>query len=373
MEVITGWTHRCFAVTDFSCVGDARRHCAQAIADWGWSDVNVGRLSLVVTELGTNLMRHAVQGQLWIAFKPAWQEVEVIALDKGPGMVDVQRSLTDGVSTGSGSPGTGLGAVRRMASDFDVYSTPAGTLVLARVRPEGVAQPGIAARLGAVRLAAPGETVCGDGWALAIDPAAMRAGAAQRDAGPDAGAGAHNFNAGATPPDGLAGSTSVTLLVCDGLGHGPDAAAASDAAIAAFSQQPFAPLPMLVQKIHQGLQGTRGAAIFVLRAQQGEDLQYAGAGNVLGRVLSGVYDKGMLTQHGTAGVQLRRIEPSTQPLPRHALALVHTDGIASRWPAAVLAPLLPRDPTLMAAALAWTHLRGRDDATVVVLKQEEPA
>ena len=56
-----------------------------------------------------------------------------------------------------------------------------------------------------------------------------------------------------------------------------------------------------------------------------------------------------------------------------ALVLLHTDGVASRWPSAPLVALLPRNPTLLAAALAWTHTRGRDDTTVVVLKQEEPA
>jgi len=366
VEVITGWSHRAFAISDATCVGEARRHCAHAIGDWGWSEEDAGRLSLVVTELGTNLVRHAVQGQLWMAFKPAWREVEVIALDKGPGMADVQRSLTDGVSTGSGSPGTGLGALRRMADDFDVHSSPQGTLVLARVRPQGVAPPALGARLGAVRLAAPGETVCGDGWALALQGSAPAEGAP----------GVEPLQAGGSEDtvDGLPHYDSATLLVSDGLGHGPDAAAASDTALAAFARDPFAPLPALLQTLHRALHSTRGAALFLLRATRGQALHFTGAGNVLGRVMSGVYDKSMLTPHGTAGVQLRRTEqPSMQELPSHAMMLVHTDGIASRWPASALAPLMPRDPTLLAAALVWTQLRGRDDATVVVLKQEEPS
>ncbi len=339
MEVISGWTHRIFPVTDASCVGEARRHCAQAIAAWGWSDVEAGQLSLVVTELGSNLMRHAVGGQLWIALNPAWQEVEVIALDRGPGMADVQRSLTDGVSTGSGSPGTGLGAVRRLASDFDVHSSPAGTLVLARMRPEGLARPAIARRLGAVCLPAPGQACCGDGWALAHQ-------------------------------DG-----DVALLVCDGLGHGPDAAAATQAALSAFARGPFTALPALLAQVHQAMQGTRGGAVFALRQPPaaGCALHYGGAGNILGRAMSGIFERGLVTPHGTAGVQMRRAEAAALELPRHALVLLHTDGVASRWPAAPLAALLPRDPTLLAAALAWTQARGRDDTTVVVLKQEEAA
>ena len=60
-------------------------------------------------------------------------EVEVLAIDSGPGMADVQRCLQDGYSTG-GTPGTGLGAVRRQSSAFDVHSLPGrGTVVVARV------------------------------------------------------------------------------------------------------------------------------------------------------------------------------------------------------------------------------------------------
>ena len=47
----------------------------------------------------------------------------MIALDRGPGMADVGASLRDGHST-TGTPGNGLGAIRRMASTFDIYSAP---------------------------------------------------------------------------------------------------------------------------------------------------------------------------------------------------------------------------------------------------------
>lgn len=331
MEVSLGWSHRPFPMTDASCVGDARRFCARTVLDWGWSELDAGRLSIVVTELGTNLVRHAEQGQLWIAVVPARHEVELIALDKGPGMADVQRSSLDGISTGTGSPGTGLGAIRRLASDFDIHSAPEGTVCLVRMRASGQ-PPASERRWGAVSIAAPGETVCGDGWAVAEDGGRLAA------------------------------------VVSDGLGHGPHAAQASGAALAAFAAAPFDPLETLVQDAHRGLQTTRGAALFALRMDAGQ-LHYAGAGNVVGRVLSGVYDRSMLTQHGTVGVQLRKTEVTTQDMPQHALAVLHSDGITSRWKAAEVVPLLQRDPTLIAASLLWRQLRGRDDATVLVVKQ----
>ncbi len=332
MEVTRGWSHRPFRMTDASCVGEVRRFCARVAQDWGWSEVDVGRLSLIATELGTNLVRHAKEGELWIAPMPAGQEVEILALDKGPGIVDVQRSFQDGVSTGSGSPGTGLGAIRRLATDFDIHSSPEGTLCVVRVLPTGRKAPP-ERQWGAVSIAAPGETVCGDGWAVATDGA------------------------------------RVSAVVADGLGHGPHAAAASDAALDVFAAAPFAPLATLVQDAHSGLQTTRGAALFALCMEASARLQYAGAGNVMGRIISGVFDRSMLTQHGTVGVQVRKTEVVALELPDHAMAVVHSDGIASRWKADEVVPLLQRDPTLIAAALLWKQRRGRDDATVLVIKQ----
>lgn len=323
-------------MTDASCVGDARRLCARAVEDWGWSDVDTGRLSLLVTELGTNLVRHAREGELWVAVRPDAREVELLSMDQGPGIADVQRALQDGVSTGSGSPGTGLGAIRRLASDFDIHSSPRGTTCLVRVRATGRAA---AARRGwgAVSVAVPGETVCGDAWAVATDGARLAA------------------------------------VVVDGLGHGPHAAQAADAALDVFAEAPFAALEVFVQECHTRLQTTRGGALFALRAQApsqpGPALRYAGAGNVMGRVVSGVFDRSMVTQHGAAGVQLRKPEVATLDWPDHALAVVHSDGVASRWRADEVAPLLQRDPALIAAALLRQQFRGRDDATVLVVKK----
>jgi hypothetical protein len=58
--------------------------------------VVAGRLALVVTELGSNLVRHASGGRLWLSARPARQEVEVLAIDRGPGIANVEESLGDG-------------------------------------------------------------------------------------------------------------------------------------------------------------------------------------------------------------------------------------------------------------------------------------
>lgn len=338
MEVVRGWSHRVFPITDASCIGEARRFCARAVDAWDWSDVDVGRLAIVVTELGTNLLRHAVQGQMWVAALEHRQQVEILTVDRGPGMRDVQASMQDGVSTGSGSPGTGLGAIRRQASQWDIHSTPSGTVILTRVG-AGPAQPSSAQsaepaqRWGAVSVPVVGESVCGDGWAIALD-------------GP-----------------------CLAATVVDGLGHGPMAAEAAQLAVEQFAQDPFADLAQAVQETHVALKTTRGAAVFFLHMNAQARVEYAGAGNVLGRALSGVFDRSLVTQHGTAGLQVRKTDVAAIDLPPHAMGIIHSDGIASRWQASELAPLLSKDPTLIAATLMWNHSRGRDDATVLVFKQ----
>ncbi|MDM0015399.1 ATP-binding protein/SpoIIE family protein phosphatase [Variovorax sp. J22P168] len=341
MEIVAGWTHRAFPIDDdASRIGEARRHAAQLAAGLSFSEVDAGRVALVLTELGTNLLRHSRRGRLLIAARQGARDIELLAIDEGPGIVDVPMAMRDGQSSGS-TPGTGLGAIRRLADEFDMHSTvPDGTVCVARVRaatPPGV-RPKVATAvaIGAICLPAPGEIVCGDAWAAGCDAA------------------------------------GATLLVADGLGHGPEAAKASMAATAAFGRDPAATPRDMVQKAHLALQTTRGAALCALRVDaEASTLSYSGAGNVVGRVLSGVFDKSIVTQHGTAGLQIRRPEESSMTLPPHALVIVHTDGIDTRWRGDRLLPVLGKDPALAAAILLRDHTRHRDDATVVVVRRTE--
>lgn len=336
MELISGSLHTEFPMGDASRVGEARRHAARLALECGLSELEAGRLAIVVTELATNLVRHAIRGRLLIGGRPAQREVEVLAVDHGPGIAEVERCLADGYST-AGTPGTGLGAVLRLANAFDLHSSqPEGTLVLARVRAEAATPAPSALCMAGISVPKPGEHVCGDAWAIALD-------------GPRA-----------------------SLLVADGLGHGPDAAEASIAAVEAFRAEPFAPLRRQLERIHARLRSTRGAAVSLMQAD--DDLgtiRTVGAGNVVGRLVTGIEDRTLLTQHGTAGVNMRSPEEITVPWPAHALLVVCSDGVETRWKSDLLRPVLGRDPALAAALLLREHGRGRDDATVAVLRRKD--
>ena len=96
-----------------------------------------------------------------------------------------------------------------------------------------------------------------------------------------------------------------------------------------------------------------------------------GVGNVVARVVSGLSDRSIVTQHGTVGMAMRRPQETTTALPPYALLVVHSDGIETRWHSDSIQRLLGSDPTLVAAVLMRDHHRSRDDATVVVVQCTE--
>ena len=225
----------CVPITETSQVAAARRTALQMASSVGLPETETGALALVVTEAATNLVKHAHAGQLLLRTLDAAEGpgVELLALDTGPGMAHVAQCLQDGYST-AGSPGTGLGAITRLASLWDLYSVPGqGTALLAQVvhrarrLPAGAAPPRCAGPLavGVVCVPYPGETVCGDAWMVAQQ------------------------------------EERCLLLVVDGLGHGPVAAEAAHAVVQACRQHHTRTPEELLAAAHTAAQGTRGAAV----------------------------------------------------------------------------------------------------------------
>jgi anti-sigma regulatory factor (Ser/Thr protein kinase) len=322
-------------VTEHSQVGAARRAALRLGLTHGLDEAMCGRIALLVTELGTNLARHATGGRLLIGCGPAagGLRFEILSIDRGPGMADVNRCLRDGYSSSS-TPGTGFGAVRRLSDEFSVFSEVGkGTVILSRVGVPGPAAPPARFAYAGVCLAAPGETVSGDAWEIRV-------------AGDEA-----------------------RVALADGLGHGPVAALAADVAMAAFRQSTGSPAEVL-EHAHPSMRPTRGAAMAVACLDaSGDSLTFAGAGNIAGRVISGIGDRSLMSQHGTLGLQIRRMHDVAYPWPGHALVILHSDGLTSRWKLDDVGALLQCDPAVIAGWLVREHTRGPDDVTVVVVRR----
>lgn len=330
----------CVPVDDLSQVGAARRQAVAAAAAKGWTEADTGGVALVATELATNLARHAQQGRLLIRPLAPLEGggLELLSLDAGPGMADVSTCLRDGHSS-AGTPGEGLGAVQRAAKEFAITSRPGeGTLILARLGPRTSAantappedRPPL--RLGVICQNYPGETACGDAWFVA-----KRA-------------------------------DRTVAAVVDGLGHGPDAEAAALAAVEVLSQHADLGAVALMERMHAALRSTRGAAAAIaLLHHREERLEYTGLGNIAGRLWIGGEYRSLISLAGTVGHAARRIRTESYPLPPGAVLMLASDGLKQTWDPAPFRLYTAQHPALFAGALYRALLRGRDDATVLVL------
>ena len=161
-------------VEEESQVGDARRQFSRLATEIGFDETDAGRVALVATEMAGNLIKHTPGGGRLLA-QPRLQGgvlgLDILSLDRGPGIANVGAALRDGFTT-AGSPGTGLGAISRLADHFDIHSlNGVGTAILARLWPKGGEPPRALLEIGAVQLSKPRESVCGDNWSIISRPA----------------------------------------------------------------------------------------------------------------------------------------------------------------------------------------------------------
>jgi anti-sigma regulatory factor (Ser/Thr protein kinase) len=324
------------AVKDTSQVGAARREASMIAENNGFGGSALGRVALVATELATNLIKHGGGGEMLLGTyeTDSGSGVEVVALDRGRGMADMQACLRDGYSS-LGTAGNGLGAVSRQSNFFDIASWPgAGTAVLARIEAgePNAKRPASQSGWGAVSIAMAGEVACGDSWAVSN------------------------------------GGNVRTLFVADGLGHGQEAASAAVEAVRLFHRFNGHQVATLLDYVHGGLRGTRGAAVSVARFDPDSGrVAFAGIGNVAGTLAANGELKHMVSMAGTAGYVVRKIQSFEYPF-ESGLVILHSDGVSMNWTLDRYPNLHAAHPTLIAAILYRDFGRQRDDATVLVGK-----
>lgn len=91
----------------------------------GYGALECTKLVTAASELGRNLLVHAGGGRMSITevMNVAQPGLRLEFEDKGPGIADIDRAMTDGFSTAR-SLGLGLGGARRLVSEFDIVSLP---------------------------------------------------------------------------------------------------------------------------------------------------------------------------------------------------------------------------------------------------------
>ncbi|HEY6491396.1 MAG TPA: SpoIIE family protein phosphatase [Terracidiphilus sp.] len=328
MEIdFTEWV----SVTDASSVGEVRRRALSAAQRLGFDETRSGELALLATEASRNVLVHGGGGQVVLAGMNQGRgpSVRILALDRGAGIPNLGQAMADGYST-AGTPGSGLGAMKRIATALEIFSGQGGTVLML--------EHGDSARIDKLQIAGvavpyPGERVCGDGWSYHI--------AAER----------------------------ALVMLVDGLGHGLGAAEAAQEAIATFQTQVKLAPGQILQDVHDALRKTRGAvaAIVEIRPQE-QTLLYAGVGNICCSMLSNSASQSFVSHNGTLGLRISKIQEFRSEWPADGVLVLHSDGLQSKWDLGSYAGLLARHPAIIGGVLLRDFRRQRDDASVVVVK-----
>ncbi|MDN3267965.1 ATP-binding SpoIIE family protein phosphatase [Streptomyces sp. MA15] len=339
-------------VHDSTRVRDARVAAEEAAARAGLDEQRRAACALVATELATNLLKHAKAGEVVVDVvdpsvlpegRPG-RAVQITALDHGPGIADVPGAFEDGFTT-SGSLGAGLGTCRRVADAFGLHSVPGrGTVAVARVGPATIGlvpdedpTRSLGVRAGGVNVPFAGAELSGDAWSW------VRSG------------------------------DRVTLMLADGLGHGAEAARASDAAVEELRHCARLPPAELLQRLHTTLSGTRGAAVAAAQLDTWTGrLRFAGIGNVTARLRDGGRWRTLLSRPGIVGAHRpRTVREDEVDWTPDSLLILHTDGLSSRWTPPSDTGVPPADPAVTAGVAvrdAGSAARPvRDDTAVAVL------
>lgn len=323
-----GWV----SVGDAGAAGIARRLAVDAARRLGFTEQRAGEVAIVAAELASNLHRHADGGALSVRIlrRGATGGIELVAVDSGPGMADLPFASADGHST-AGTLGIGLGAVQRLSDAATGFSVPGrGTVYAVRLWP-GPSGDHAGPPVGGLSRPITGEQVCGDRYAARVHDGAL------------------------------------LVLVADGLGHGPLAAAAAAACADGFLRSDLDAPAAVLDHLHRTVSHTRGAAVSVARVE-GRDVRFAGLGNVAGAIAFPDGERrGLVTMPGIVGHQSRGVREFGYELPPGAVLVLHTDGVSDRWTLRDYPGLSRHDPLLVAATVLRDAGVRRDDACVAVV------
>jgi len=321
-------------VTEQSQTGEARRKAVAFAERLEMGEVQRGQVAIAVTEIATNLVKHAGRG--YMLLQPLSREesgLRIIGVDKGPGIADLTLALQDGHSTVD-SMGTGLGAIRRLSDSFDVYTAPGGgTVVSVAFREKRRAVSAQPLEVACVSEPLRGEEENGDGWTAEVS------------------------------------RELALLMVVDGLGHGVLASEAAREAERLLTGNSSMKPAAIIEALHARLRATRGAAAAVARIDVVKGLMsFVGVGNISATIAEPQSRRSLASHYGTLGHQMERLQEFKCPWNRESILVMHSDGLTTRWDLQQYPGIWKKPASVIAAILHRDFRRERDDVTVLVAK-----
>jgi anti-sigma regulatory factor (Ser/Thr protein kinase) len=328
--------HLCFTVADRSYFALLKKEIHILAVQAGFSEVKVGEVDIIVAEMVSNIVKHAKGGKLLVKLvkEQGIDGIEMISIDDGEGITDVNRMMTDGMST-TNTLGHGLGAIKRLSNIFQVYSQKDwGSVFLSRVFKEELPYKKKGNEIRAVVVAKPGEEKCGDAFYCNIN------------------------------------SEGVRLFLGDGLGHGIEAANAVNAAIQEFKLCHSNEGPEVIRHIHMNVRKTRGlVGTVALFSKKEKQWRICGVGNIATRLFNGKEIKTNFAYNGIIGYNIPTSMKDQEIKAENAQVLVLcSDGIKTKWDLMKYPGILKYDLSIFAAVIFKDHARFTDDMSVVAVR-----
>lgn len=328
---------RRYQISEQSEIAPARRSACALAESCGFNESRTGEVALVVTEAATNILKFASHGEILIRSieRNNVLGIEILAMDSGPGISNISHQMEDGNST-AGTYGLGLGTMERLSDEFDIYSSPDNGVALFSIMWKTRSIPDNEGwEVGGICLPIESEIVSGDAWKLRIE------------------------------------NNECVLIISDGLGHGQAAADASNEATRCISSNRDMSANILLQKAHLALRGTRGAAVAVACIDRDQSLlNFAGVGNIAVCIVDDGTRRHLISHNGIVGNNLRKVQEFSQSWNFNSLLIGHSDGINTRWDLDQYPGLSQLHPNLIASILYRDFSRGRDDVSVLVLRDK---
>lgn len=304
----------------------------------GFGVKRLAELDIVVAEIVSNLAKHAGGGEVLVKLveDKGMQGLEILAVDSGPGISDLKGMMVDGATT-KNSLGQGLGAIKRLSDQFQVYTQKGwGTLQLLRLYKEELPHTRKRAMIDvrSLLLPKPGETECGDGFHFKHTKEHLK------------------------------------LFLGDGLGHGKEAALAVRNAIEAFKQcADDSPVENL-RFIHHSVKKTRGLvatiAFFHLKERK---WKICGVGNISTKLFGATTSKTHSPYNGIVGLNMPNTmnDQEVDYEPGQCIILC-SDGLKSKWDILKFPGIQRYDLSLLNAALFKDFARNTDDLSIASCK-----
>lgn len=290
---------------------------------------------IVVSELASNLVRHAGSGTLTFRSVQANGQtaMEVESLDKGPGIYDIEGSMVDGFST-AGGLGLGLGTVNRLMDDLEINSTPhLGTRIASRrwLREH------------------PGDRTYT--WDVGVATRARNYAMANGDA----------FIV-------KEWGNALLVGVIDGLGHGEQAQEAALTAQRYVLGHYDRPIEDIFTGVDRACRSTRGVVMALARFDTPTQMSFSNFGNVEVKAWSDSTKLGFPVQRGILGVDGRKANVQQVPWKPGWLLALYSDGVRSSWQWSDIPSFAKEPAQITAHRILHEYGKLDDDATVVLIR-----